>query len=121
MWSKTSVGKQWNLLKNELSQMIADELCKSCSTFVWPPQPLMRKILLKIQHLTTLIDFLSALGRVWSLVEVHHNLRPTLLLPSFVGTPEFVLGAGLGVFHRGTEAFPEDTDEDIAICDAQDS
>lgn len=86
---------------------------------VRPPQPLLGKRLAELQHLELLSRFFAGLGEVGRLVEVHHDLRPSIFLPRRIGLADLVLGPGAGVRHGRPEALPEDPDEDTGVLDAQ--
>ena len=110
-------GRIGPLLTQELGRVVAHQALKLDSASVWPPEPLLRKVPLEVEHLPPLIRLLAGLGGVGALIEVHHDVWTPCSFPGLVAEAEFVLGAGLGVGHGRAEAFPKDPDENIARLD----
>jgi hypothetical protein len=102
----------------ELGEVVAHQAFKLCLPVVGPPQPLLGELLLKCEYFPQLVEFVQLLWHVRLLVKVHHNVRPLVLLPGRVGTPKFVLGAGLRLQRWRAKPLPEDANEHIAVLDA---
>jgi hypothetical protein len=108
----------WPLPTQELGQVVAHQALELGSASVWPPESFLGKVPLEVEHLSPLIRLFAGLWGVGPLIEVHHDVWTPCPFPGLVAEAEFVLGAGLGVGHGRSEAFPKDSDEDIARLDA---
>jgi len=86
-------GRRVPALPQELRQVVAHQFLKLRLAPIGPPQPLPGEALLEFQHLALLVRLRSGLWRRRSLVEIDHDLRPTVLSPRRVGPQEFVFCA----------------------------
>ena len=105
-------------MTDELGQMPAHQRFKLCFPAVRPPQPLLGEARPEGEYLRPLLGFCGRLRGISPLIEVHHDVRALVLLPSLVGALEFVRCPGAGIGHGGAEMLPKNSDEDVAVLDA---